>query len=101
MTAMTRLALICLLVAATGLEAGVALAKGKAFCRGYAEDVANALAGPRDGGSGSETDVGVGLGLTSDGGAASDAVAPVTGGEAGSDEWRRNYRAAYSECRAS
>ena len=101
MTAMTRLALTCLLVAATGLEAGIALAKGKAFCRGYAEEVANALAGPRDGGSGAEADGGMGLGFTSDAGAASDAVSPVTRGDAGSDAWRRTYRAAYSECRAS
>jgi hypothetical protein len=43
----------------------------------------------------------MGLGFTSDAGAASDAVSPVTRGDAGSDAWRRTYRAAYSECRAS
>lgn len=101
MTAMTRLALTCLLVAATGLEAGVALAKGKAFCRGYAEEIANALAGPRDGGSGSEFEGGNGLGFASDAGAAPGAASPVTRDDGGSDEWRRTYRAAYSECRAS
>ncbi|MCX7347497.1 MAG: hypothetical protein NTU78_17520 [Alphaproteobacteria bacterium] len=101
MTAMTRLALTCLLVAATGLEGGVALAKSKAFCRGYAEETANALAGPRDAGSGSAVDGGNGLGFSADAGGASDTVSPVTRGDAGSDEWRRTYRAAYSECRAS
>lgn len=100
MTAMTRLALTCLLVAATGLEGGVALAKSKAFCRGYAEDVANALAGPRDGGSSLDVDGGDGLGFASDAGVGSTAVSPVTR-DGGSEEWRRTYREAYSECRAS
>jgi hypothetical protein len=101
MTAMTRLALTCLLVAATGLEGGVALAKSKAFCRGFAEETANALVGPRNGGSGSEADGTGGLGFASDAGATSGAVSPVTRGDASSEEWRRTYRAAYSECRAS
>jgi hypothetical protein len=101
MSVMTRLALACLLAAVTGLDAGFAHAKSKAFCRGYAEEAANALAGSRDALPGSEAVGGNGLGFASDAGAASGAVAPVMRDDGGSDEWRRTYREAYSECRAS
>ena len=93
----------CLVFVLTaGFETGSAIAKGKVFCRGYAEDFANGVAGPSDSQAGIAADsgTGIGFGLTGDDTALT-GVAPTASGDSASDEWRQAYRAAYSDCRAS
>ncbi len=101
--------LILTALAALGL-AEPAMAKSKAFCRQYAEDVANRRANGGDVVAGALLGAvgGAILGGAIDGksGAGKGAIiggvgGAVVGGAGTNEKWRRVYRRAYAECRAS
>jgi uncharacterized protein YcfJ len=89
---------------------GPAEARGKAFCRQYAEDVANRRANAGDvlAGTAMGAFTGAMIGLAIDGGRGAGRGALIggvggtmLGGIGTNEKWRRVYRRAYRECRAS
>jgi hypothetical protein len=97
-----RFVLVCAATLLGGAMAvDSALAKSKAFCRGYAEDFANRSAGSGGAGLDGTMDTSVNLGLASGTSEGNGDVSYGNGGAGGGDDWRRAYRSAYSECRAS
>lgn len=107
---MKRAALILVPLLSVFLAAGPADAKGKAYCKRYAEDIASRRANGADVVAGTLLGAvgGAILGGAIDGrsGAGKGALiggvgGAVVGGAGTSESWRRSYRRAYANCRAS
>ncbi len=95
---------------ALGLVAAPAEARSKAYCRAYAEDYANDRVDAGDvlegTALGAMAGAIIGLGIDGKEGAGKGALiggagGTVLGGAHANKKWRRAYRDAYAECRAS
>ena len=107
---MKRTILVLMSILFAALTFVPAEARGKAFCRRYAEDVANDRANAGDVIAGTILGAAAGalLGGAIDGGRGAGRGAVIGGvggtvvaGAGTSEKWRKIYRRAYADCRAS